>query len=96
MKRSHKKLFKATELDDITILIKVSSLNAGLIHEFIKNNRVDKLCDIITNLSLHNFRLNNRTMRKSITLQESISSAVNLNFKLYEYSTRGKGGDYIE
>ncbi len=57
---------------------------------------MDKLCDIITNLSLQNFRLRNRTMRKSISLKESISAAMDLNFKLYKYSTRGKGGEYID
>lgn len=96
MKRSTKKLFKVTELDDIKILTQVSALNTELVHEFIKSNRVDKLCDIITNLSLQNFRLKNRTMRKSITLQESISAARDLNFKLYEYSARGKGGEYVD
>jgi hypothetical protein len=96
LKRSTKKLFKVTELDDIKILTQVSALNTELVHEFIKSNRVDKLCDIITNLSLQNFRLKNRTMRKSITLQESISAARDLNFKLYEYSARGKGGEYVD
>ena len=96
MKRSPRKLFQVTELDDIRLLTQVSALNSDLIHEFIKNNRMDKLCDIITNLSLQNFRLRNRTMRKSISLKESISAAMDLNFKLYKYSTRGKGGEYID
>ena len=78
------------------MLANVSKMNAEAINELVQKNRVDKICSLITTLSLQNFRLQNRTMRKTITLHESIDAAFDLNRKLSQICIKGKNGEYID
>ena len=78
------------------MLANVSKMNAEVINELVQKNRVDKICSLITTLSLQNFRLQNRTMRKTITLNESIDAAFDLNRKLSQICIKGKNGEYID
>lgn len=89
-------LSQLNAIDDLEMLANVSKMNAEAIIELIENNRVDKICSLVTTLSLHNFRLQNRTMRKTITLRESIDAAFNLNRKLSQISVKGRNGEYID
>lgn len=83
-------------IDDIEMLANISKMNAKVINQLVERNRVDKLCSLITNLNLENFRLQNRTMRKNIALNESIEAAFVLSRKLSEISIKGQDGEYID
>jgi len=89
-------LFRLNAIDDLEMLANVSKMNAEVINELVQKNRVDKICSLITTLSLQNFRLQNRTMRKTITLNESIDAAFDLNRKLSQICIKGKNGEYID
>ena len=83
-------------IDDIEMLANISKMNAKTINELVQKNRSDKICSLITNLSLENFRMQNRTMRKTVALNESIEAAFVLSRKLSEISIKGKDGEYID
>ncbi len=83
-------------VDEIEMLLVFSKMNAELVNELITNKRIDKLCSIMSTLSLQNLRFRNRTMRKSIDLQESIAAAIELHRTLLQNSIRGKDSEYID
>ena len=83
-------------IDDIEILGEISKLNSSIIKKMIKKGRLDKVCSIMVSICLDNLRLRNRSMRKSVSIQESISAAYYLNRRLRLESLKNIEGDYID
>jgi len=83
-------------MNDMETLAEVSKMNMVMIKEIIQKGRLDKICLLLTSLSLNNLRLRNRAMRKSVLIEESIAAALDLNRKLTHDSITDKDGVYVD
>ena len=88
-------LFQLNAIDELNTLAKISKKNAKAINELVQANRIDKICSLITTLNLENCRFQNRTRRKTISVNESIDAAIDLNRRLSEICIKGQDGKYI-
>lgn len=77
-----RKPFHIDPIDDLAILAEISRVNSSIIKKMIKKGRLDKICSIMASICLDNLRLRNRSLRKSVSIQESIHAANDLNRKL--------------